>query len=1219
MNLRRLLVFLLLLIVLVPTALWALAFSAIGARTVVNLLNETTGLDIEYASGSLADSLVLRRLRVVTDEATISLRDIRVSLKKECLWRAEVCLYEVAATYLEIEIPVQVEDMEEDEEWPFWPLPVSVSTDALSVAELHTHWTGGELRSERISGQVRLDGDTVQVPSLEAHRSRLSIPEPEIEVGESGVSPLPTVDLPVNLLVDQLTLHDSVWDIYGVRNTYDTLRVGVQWRHTQLHLTGGQLSYGDWGSAFFDGTMTFEHPYALDMKSRFKIGTPPLWSMLHHSSGAVGLNGNLRELFVEARLCAAAPFTLSGTLDLLAPGIPLALDAVGGGCPETGGALSLSKLPGLEDFPAIRVAENWSLQVKGSAERQALAAQATVDGYSYEGVSLEMLGEHRGGELLINRLSLAQDTPEQSVSASGRLEFLDTLSWDLSLNLQNLKLPPLHPLLEGALQGSLQVGGQFVEERWALDVGKIDLEGVVNGFPARARGELRLDQSLDFQGSALELEVNGSRLTFRQSAGGNPQLNIVALGFEQWLKGADGNLAATLRWDQDEGNVLLDGDAWQLEVGQSRSRSLEFSGHYHYGDMPRFAFEIDAAETLFGARNLEGLTLALRGTPESHVLQFNASGDIEARVSVNGALRAGNWQGVLQPARLGIERGVWETAEPVKIDYREDLHRLAIDNHCWTQASAELCFDEVMLGNSGHLSANLMADLNYLTDLLPTDVDAQGELEARLDARWSELELQQLVASLQLGPGHLEEQLLGGESARLDWDGLALDYRGDSAKGRMTGRLKRNGADRLLLDLTMPAAMDGSLSGTLALADFDLSQVEAFAPGLSKLQGYLQGELEFEGKIGAPRITGSIALRDGEASLVGNPTRFDNISLAADFVGDRAKIQGALFVHEGRSQVRGELSWLEGARIHLAVSGDEKNFLYPPDTVVVASEDITIDITTEKIVLSGVVDVSKGMIVLESLPVSAVEVSDDVVLLDSTGEPQQEAPSAPVEIDLMVRISDRVGISGDGISGRLGGELQLRRPSRKPLQVQGVISILSGRVELLGPRFDVSRGQLAFVGVPDNPQLDINLERYITQDQVTVGIKVGGTLAQPTLDFYSQPPLPEAEVMAYALGGRGIDRSADTSALALALAATSGYMQSSELLKGLSLGLEGKDSRTRAVIGGQLSDRVYLSYGVGLYEPVNSLTVRLDLLRHLWMEVVSGLQGSADLYYSWSR
>ncbi len=105
--------------------------------------------------------------------------------------------------------------------------------------------------------------------------------------------------------------------------------------------------------------------------------------------------------------------------------------------------------------------------------------------------------------------------------------------------------------------------------------------------------------------------------------------------------------------------------------------------------------------------------------------------------------------------------------------------------------------------------------------------------------------------------------------------------------------------------------------------------------------------------------------------------------------------------------------------------------------------------------------------------------------------------------------------------------------------------------------------------------------------------------------------------MAYVFGGRKIDRTGDTDSLAMALAMTSGLMQSQGILMGVSLGVDGRDSKARAAMGGYVSDRIYMSYGIGLYTPINTLTVRMDILRNFWLEVVSGLDNSADVYYAW--
>ena len=67
------------------------------------------------------------------------------------------------------------------------------------------------------------------------------------------------------------------------------------------------------------------------------------------------------------------------------------------------------------------------------------------------------------------------------------------------------------------------------------------------------------------------------------------------------------------------------------------------------------------------------------------------------------------------------------------------------------------------------------------------------------------------------------------------------------------------------------------------------------------------------------------------------------------------------------------------------------------------------------------------------------------------------------------------------------------------------------------------------------------------------------------------------------------------------------------------MGAENWDDDMAATLSAYVGERLYLSYGVGIYEPVNALTARLYLQSRLWLEVVSRLENSIDLYYRFDR
>ena len=106
---------------------------------------------------------------------------------------------------------------------------------------------------------------------------------------------------------------------------------------------------------------------------------------------------------------------------------------------------------------------------------------------------------------------------------------------------------------------------------------------------------------------------------------------------------------------------------------------------------------------------------------------------------------------------------------------------------------------------------------------------------------------------------------------------------------------------------------------------------------------------------------------------------------------------------------------------------------------------------------------------------------------------------------------------------------------------------------------------------------------------------------------------------------RGLDAGASADGTAVALSLGTGVVNKSGVMSGINsipglsnveFGSEGSADDTAATLGGFIGDRIYLSYGVGLYEPINVLTARFYLQTRLWLEVVSRLENSIDLYYS---
>ncbi|MFO6379448.1 translocation/assembly module TamB domain-containing protein, partial [Pseudomonas aeruginosa] len=51
------------------------------------------------------------------------------------------------------------------------------------------------------------------------------------------------------------------------------------------------------------------------------------------------------------------------------------------------------------------------------------------------------------------------------------------------------------------------------------------------------------------------------------------------------------------------------------------------------------------------------------------------------------------------------------------------------------------------------------------------------------------------------------------------------------------------------------------------------------------------------------------------------------------------------------------------------------------------------------------------------------------------------------------------------------------------------------------------------------------------------------------------------------------------------------------------------------VASGNITDKLSLRYGVGVFEPANTIALRYQLTKRLYLEAASGLASSLDLFF----
>jgi translocation and assembly module TamB len=89
-------------------------------------------------------------------------------------------------------------------------------------------------------------------------------------------------------------------------------------------------------------------------------------------------------------------------------------------------------------------------------------------------------------------------------------------------------------------------------------------------------------------------------------------------------------------------------------------------------------------------------------------------------------------------------------------------------------------------------------------------------------------------------------------------------------------------------------------------------------------------------------------------------------------------------------------------------------------------------------------------------------------------------------------------------------------------------------------------------------------------------------------------------------------------ALALGLAGSSsvtGTLAKDLGIKDFELDTSGSGTTTSVVASGKITDKLSLRYGVGVFEPANTIALRYKLSKKLYLEAASGIASSLDLFY----
>ena len=368
---------------------------------------------------------------------------------------------------------------------------------------------------------------------------------------------------------------------------------------------------------------------------------------------------------------------------------------------------------------------------------------------------------------------------------------------------------------------------------------------------------------------------------------------------------------------------------------------------------------------------------------------------------------------------------------------------------------------------------------------------------ARLDDLRGEARLQQLAATV--AGVHLQSE--GGLHATLDHAVIHLDplhVTGEETDLRAQGSLSLK--DKQQLDFAASGAINLKVAETL---DPDLT-----AGGNATFQ------VEAHGPLMNPGLRGRVDFQNGSLSLEDVPNGLSQLHGTLEFNQNRLEVKSlTAMTGGGQLSLSGYLAYQHGLSANLTATGTGIRIRYPLGVSSLADATLHLQGLQNSLLLSGDVLITRFAVSPDLDITALVQQANSVETIAPA-----DAPSNHLRLD--VHLTSSPQLSFQNSYAKLAGnvDLHLRGTLASP-SLLGSVNITEGSGIVAGTRYELQRGDINFTNpVHIEPILDLNAAARVEDYDITLGLH--GTPAKLTATYRSDPPLPEADVLALLALGR---------------------------------------------------------------------------------------------------
>jgi translocation and assembly module TamB len=848
-------------------------------------------------------------------------------------------------------------------------------------------------------------------------------------------------------------------------------------------------------------------------------------------------------------------------------------------------------------------------------------------------VPADVTGKLDGGGVVITRSSV--DLLRGRADLQGEVTWAPVQRWAVSGRATGIDPGSLRPDLPGSLDFAVAISGQGFKAGDPISVAVNGLSGRLRGVAASGGGKLiRAGDTWRFQQVRVGLGRTRLALDGRLDRTADLRFAVAAEDLSLLSPGSRGHVDAA-------GTVL--GPLDNLDINATaRGADILFNGVSLGGFDARVDFDPSSRrpssiaahlrELKFSRRIVHDLDFTLDGPASAATARFEARAPgLHLTAAASGAFSNGTFGGRLESLSVsGAESLRLHLEQPVSMKLSRSASRL--DRLCLVGTPGNLCAEASWTPASW--SATLTASqlpLSTLTAGRTPTVEYLGAIDvgARLFGGGGtraqgvlRIELKDAVLSRRLVSGRIERTSIGSGVLTATANTDSIDAQASLTSGEigtLAGSLKITRGPQRWQDLPV--------AGEVRAQTSKLDLISIYVPNIDRAAGNLAADAHIAGTLAEPRLSGTLSVSDGQVDLYQTNLRLRHVGLTAHLTDDGLTFDGTAAAGKGQVHAKGQLQWRDAlpyGQLHL--DGANLRVVDIPEAQIDASPNLDFKVAAREIDITGTVAVPYARIVPTDLTGAVTSSSDEVIVGQQSENP---ADRFRVRTQITMALGQNVNIDTMGLTGQLSGSITVRSGYDAITRASGELSVQKGQYAAYARKLEIQRGRLIFTGGPiDNPGIEIRaIKRY---PDVTAGINVRGTLQHPRMSFFSDPSLPQSQIVSLILSGGGgggalqmMQASSQQNQQATAaneLLTQGGAILAQQLgsrigLPDISLETD-LNNETSLVLGKYLSPRLYVSYGVGLTQQLNAIRLRYSLGDHWTIRTEAGQIRGADLVFS---